>query len=92
MSDEEAREAVASYVAARESLREPEQAKRQALDTLKAWMRRGGSAKAELGNHTVSLVRSTRYAVDHKKLNALLDPEARAEIVTEQISESVRVT
>ena len=91
MSDEEARAAVASYVAARETLREPEQAKRQALDTLKAWMRGRASAKAELGDHTVSLVRSTRYAVDHKKLNALLDPEARAEIVTEQISESVRI-
>ena len=92
VSDEEAREAVASYVAAREALREPEGAKRQALDTLKAWMRPQGAAKAELGNHTVSLVRSTRYAVDHKKLNALLDPEARAEIVTEQTSTSVRVS
>ncbi len=92
VSDEEAREAVTAYAAARETLREPEQAKRQALDTLKAWMRRQGSAKAELGNHTVSLVRSTRYAVDHKKLNALLDPEARAEIVTEQISKSVRIS
>ena len=92
VSDEEARAAVASYVAAREALREPEKAKRQALDTLKAWVRRRGSAKADLGSHTVSLVRSTRYAVDHKKLNALLDPEARAEIVTEQISESVRIT
>ena len=36
-------------------------------------------------------MRSTRYAVDHKKLNALLDPEARAEIVTEQTSKSVRI-
>ena len=91
VSDEEAREAIAAYVAARATLREPEQAKRQALDTLRAWMRPQGSAKAELGNHTVSFVRSTRYAVDHKKLNALLDPQARAEIVTEQTSESVRV-
>ncbi len=91
VSDEEAREAVAAYVAARAVLREPEQAKRQALDTLKAWMRQRGSAKADLGSHTVSLVRSTRYAVDHKKLSALLDPEARAEIVTEQTSESVRI-
>ncbi len=92
VTDEEARTAVVSYVAAREALREPEGAKRQALDTLKAWMRHQSSAKAELGNHTVSLVRSTRYAVDHKKLNALLDPEARAEIVTEQTSESIRIS
>ena len=91
VTDGEARAAVAAYVAARETLREPEGAKRQALDTLKAWMRQRGSAKAELAGHTVSLVRSTRYAVDHKRLNALLDAEARKEIVTEQTSESVRV-
>ncbi len=91
VSDEEARQAVAAYVSAREALREPEGAKRQALGTLKAWMRHQGSAKAELGNHTVSLVRSTRYAVDHKRLNALLDAETRKEIVTEQTSESVRI-
>ncbi len=92
VSDEEAREAVTAYVAAREGLREPEQAKRQALDTLKAWMRAKGSAKAEVKGHTVSLVRSKRYAVDHKRLNALLDAETRKEIVTEQISESIRIT
>ena len=92
VSDEEAREAVTAYVAAREALREPEQAKRQALDTLKAWMRRKDSAKAELKGHTVSLVRSTRYGVDHKRLNALLDAETRREIVTEQTSESIRIT
>ena len=51
----------------------------------------GVREKSDLENLTVSLVRSTRYAVDHKKLNALLDPEARAEIVTEQTSTSVRI-
>lgn len=91
VSDEEAREAVAAYVAAREALREPEGAKREALDTLKAWMRQRGSAKAELAGYTVSLVHSTRYAVDHKRLNALLDAETRKEIVTEQTTESVRI-
>ncbi|MYI85307.1 MAG: hypothetical protein F4081_00610 [Dehalococcoidia bacterium] len=91
VSDEEAREALTAYVAAREALREPEGTKRQALDTLKAWMCRQGSAKAEISGHTVSLVRSTRYAVDHKRLNALLDAETRKEIVTEQTSESVRI-
>ncbi len=92
VSDGEAAEAVTAYVAARETLREPEQAKRQALDTLKAWMRHKGSAKAELKGHTISLVRSTRYAVDHKRLNALLDADTRREIVAEQTSESVRIT
>ena len=92
VSDEEARDAVAAYLAAREALREPEGAKRLALDTLKTWMRHQPSAKTELGNHTVSLVRSTRYAVDHKRLNALLDVETRKEIVTEQTSQSVRIS
>ena len=92
VSNGEAAEAVTAYVAAREALREPEGAKRQALDTLKAWMRRKDSTRAELKGHTVSLVRSTRYAVDHKRLNALLDAETRKEIVTEQTTESVRIT
>lgn len=92
VSEAEAHEALTAYVAARAALREPEQAKRQALDTLKAWMRLRESAKAELGGHTVSLVRSTRYAVDHKRLNTLLDAETRQEIVTEQTSESIRVS
>ena len=93
VSDEEAREAVASYVAAREALARarageaPGPRHPQGVDAPAR-----GSAKTDLGNHTVSLVRSTRYAVDHKKLNALLDPEARAEIVTEQTSESVRIS
>ena len=96
MSDEEAREAVAAYAAAQEALKEPEQAKRRALDALTAWMRRRGTEKETLeagGAHRkVSLVRTTRYAVDYRRLNNLLDPETRAEIVTEQESEYVRVS
>ena len=42
MSDEEARDAVAAYAEAQESIKEPEKAKRAALDTLKAWMRPAG--------------------------------------------------
>ncbi len=92
VSDEEARDAVAAYAQAQESIREPEKAKRTALDTLKAWMRRKGDAKATVGDRTVSLVQSTRYSVNHRKLNAALDPETRADIVTESESEYVRVT
>ena len=92
VSDEEARDAVAAYSEAQESIREPEKAKRSALDTLKAWMRRKGDAKAAVGDRTVSLVQSTRYSVNYRKLNAVLDPETRAEIVTEGESEYVRVT
>ena len=93
VSDQEARDAVAAYAEeAQESLKEPEKVKRSALDTLKAWMRRQGDSKATLEGRTVSLVRSTRYSVDYRKLNEALDPDVRAGIVTEGESEYVRVT
>ena len=92
VSTEEARLAVASYTAAQEAAREPERTKREALDTLKAWIRGRGNGKESIGGRTVSLVRTTRFAVNHRRLNALLDPETRAEIVTENTSEHVRVT
>ena len=38
------------------------------------------------------MVKNTRYNVDHKRLNALLDPETRATIVTENVSEYLRVS
>ncbi len=92
VTDEEARDAVAAYAEAQESIREPEKAKRTALDTLKAWMRRQGDSKATVGDRTVTLVSSTRYSVNHRRLNEALDPETRAEIVTESESEYVRVS
>ena len=92
VSDGEARDAVAAYAEAQESLKEPEQAKRAALDTLKAWMRRRGDTKATVNGRTVSLVQSKRYSVDYRRLNEALDPEVRAEIVTESESEYVRVS
>ena len=92
VSDEEAREAVAAYGEAKDSVKEPEKAKRGALDILKAWMRRRGDTKATLNGKTVSLVRTKRYSVNYKKLNEALDPETRAEIVTETESEYVRVS
>ena len=92
VSDQEARDAVAAYSEAQESLKEPEKAKRGALDTLKAWMRRQGDSRAKVGGRTVTLVGSTRYSVNHKKLNELLAPEVRADVVTESESEYVRVS
>ena len=92
VSDEEARDAVAAYSEAQESIREPEKAKRTALDTLKAWMRRQGDSKATVDGRTVSLVRTTRYSTNHRRLNEPLDPEVRAEVVTENESEYVRVS
>ena len=92
VSDEDARDAVAAYAEAQAAMKEPEKAKRAALDTLKAWMRRFGDSKATVGSRTVSLVTSKRYNVNYRKLNAVLDPETRAEIVTESESEYVRVS
>ena len=92
VTDDEARDAVAAYGEAKDSVREPEKAKRGALDTLKAWMRRRGDTKATVSGKTVSLVQTKRYSVNYKKLNEALDPETRAEIVTENESEYVRVS
>ena len=92
VTDQEAMDAVSAYAEAQESLKEPEKAKRTALDTLKAWMRRQGDSKATVGGRTVSLVNSTRYSVNYRRLNELLDPEVGAEVVTENESEYVRVT
>ena len=77
---------------AQDAIREPEKAKRNALDTLKAWMRRKGDAKQTVNGKTVNLVRTTRYSTNYKRLNELLDPETRAGIVTESESEYVRVS
>ena len=92
VTNREARDAVAAYAEAQESIKEPEKAKRAALDTLKAWMRRQGDTKATVNGKTVSLVQSTRYSVNYRKLNELLAPEVRADLVTESESEYVRVT
>ena len=92
VSDEEARDAVAAYAEAQESIKEPEKAKREALDTLKAWMRRQDDAKATVNGKTVTLVRTTRYSTNYQRLNEALDPETRAGIVTESESEYVRVS
>ena len=92
VTDEEAREAVAAYAKAQVAVKEPDKAKRAALDTLKAWMRQQGDTKATVGGKTVSLVQTTRYSVNHRKLNEALDPETRAGIVTESESEYVRVS
>ena len=91
VSDEEARDAVAAYTKAQAALKDPGKAKRAALDTLKAWMRGQDEAKVKIGGRTVSLVSTTRYSVNHRRLNELLDSDVRAGIVTESESESVQV-
>ena len=92
VSDEDVRDAVVVYAEAQKTMKEPEKAKRAALKTLKAWMRRQGDAKVTIGGRKVSLVTSKRYSVNYRKLNELLDPDVRAELVTESESEYVRVS
>ena len=92
VTDEDAREAVRTYTEAQAASKAPGKSKRAALDTLKAWMRGRDDPKATLGVRTVSLVRTKRYSVNHRKLNSLLPPEVRAGIVTESVSEHVRVS
>ena len=92
VTDEEANDAVTAYAEAQEAIREPEKVKRAALDTLKAWMRRQGDTKATVNGRTVSLVQTTRYSTNYRRLNELLNPEIRAEVVTASESEYVRVS
>ena len=89
---EDADAAVAAYTEAQAAMKEPERAKRAALATLKSWMRGRGDGKQSIRGRTVSLVRTSRFSVNHRRLAALLDPETRAEIITETASEHVRVT
>ncbi|MXX93379.1 MAG: hypothetical protein F4169_05215 [Gammaproteobacteria bacterium] len=92
VTDADARDAIASYDDARTAMKDPGAARRTALDTLKAWMRGRGDKKATLDGRKVSLVETRRFSVDHRRLNEMLDPEDRRRIVTESVSEHVRVT
>ena len=95
-TDEEARAALREYEQAQEMLKAIEEDKAWALGQLRAWLKQRGEDKAKLEGgkktRTVGMVKSTRYNVDHKKLNALLDPETRAGIVTENVSHYLRVS
>ena len=96
VTDEEARAALREYEQAQEMLKAIEEDKQWALGQLRVWLKQRGEAKAKLEGgkktRTVGMVKSTRYNVDHKRLNALLDPETRAGIVTENVSEYLRVS
>ena len=96
VSDEAAREALRGYEQVQGRIKSLEADKRGALKTLQHWLQGKGERKARLEGsakqRTVGMVQSRRYAVDHTRLNALLEPEQRAEIVTEQVSEYLRVS
>ena len=96
VSDDEAEAALREYEQAQEMLKAIEEDKQWALGLLRSWLAQRGKDKARLEGRektrTVGMVKSTRYNVDHKRLNALLDPEVRATIVTENVSEYLRVS
>ena len=96
VSDDEARAALREYETAQEMLKAVEEDKQWALGMLRTWLRQQGKDKAKLEGRektrTVGMVKNTRYSVDHKRLNSLLDPETRATIVTENVSEYLRVS
>ena len=96
VTDEEARAALCEYEQAQEMLKAIEEDKAWALGLLRTWLKQQGQDKAKLDGRektrTVGMVKNTRYQVDHKRLNALLDPETRAGIVTENVSHYLRVS
>ena len=96
VNDDEAQAALREYENAQEMLKAIEEDKQWALGLLRGWLKQQGKDKAKLEGRektrTVGMVKSTRYNVDHKKLNALLAPDARATIVTENVSEYLRVS
>ncbi|MCY3696650.1 MAG: hypothetical protein OXG86_05785, partial [Chloroflexi bacterium] len=96
VSDDAARTALREYELVQGRIKSLEADKRGALKTLQHWLQGKGERKARLEGaaktRTVGMVQSRRYSVDHQRLNALLEPEQRAEIVTEQVSEYLRVS
>ena len=82
VTDEEAQAALHEYENAQEMLKAIEEDKQWALGLLRNWLGQQGKDKAKLEGRektrTVGMVKSTKYHVDHKRLNALLDPETRA--------------
>ena len=96
VTEDEAQAALREYENAQEMLKAIEEDKQWALGMLRTWLTEQGRDKAKLEGRektrTVGMVKSTRYKVDHKRLNALLDPETRATIVTENVSEYLRVS
>ena len=96
VTGEEARKALHEYEEIQDTIREFEDEKRWVVEKLQTWLGQQGVDKAKLEGRektrSVGMVTSRRYSVDHKRLNNLLDPETRAGIVTENVSEYLRVS
>ena len=96
VTDEEAQTALRDYEELQDTIREFEDEKRWVAGKLRAWLKRKDTDRARLQGRekarTIGMVTTRRYSVDYRKLNALLDPQTRAEIVTEKVSEYLRVS
>ena len=96
VTDEEARNALHEYEEIQDTIREFEDEKRWVVEKLRAWLGQQGVDKAKLEGRektrSVGMVTSRRYSVDYRLLNNLLAPDVRAEIVTENVSEYLRVS
>ena len=96
VTDEEARSALHEYEEIQDTIREFEDEKRWVVERLRVWLGQQGVDRAKLEGRektrSVGMVRTTRYSVDYRRLNNLLDPETRAGIVTESVSEYLRVS
>ena len=96
VTDEEARNALHEYEEIQDTIREFEDEKRWVVERLQAWLGQQGVDKAKLEGRektrSVGMVKSRRYSVDYRRLNNLLAPDVRAEIVTENESEYLRVS
>ena len=96
VTDEEARNALQDYEELQDTIREFEHEKKWVVEQLRAWLGQQGVDKAKLEGRekprSVGMVTSHRYTVDYKRLNNLLAPDIRAEIVSENVSEYLRVS
>ena len=96
VTDEQARNALHEYEELQHTIREFEDEKRWVVEKLGAWLGQQGVVKAKLEGRektrSVGMVTSRRYSVDYKRLNNLLAPDVRAENVTENVSEYLRVS
>ena len=96
VSDEDAQSALWHYEELSELIKSLNADKRESLGTLERWLATKGVGKAQLDGRdktrSVGMVTTKRYKVDHKRLNNLLDPDQRAEVVTESRSEYLRVS
>ena len=96
VTDEAARNALHEYEEIQDTIREFEDEKKWVVEKLRAWLGQQGVVKAKLEGRaktrSVGMVRTTRYSVDYKRLNNLLAPDVRAEVVTENVSEYLRVS